>query len=201
MKPNYYVDKVINMVIELEKKFRIKDTGAIFTRLRGIGAEYWSRVNIEDTYYDSKDGTLTKKGMSLRHRSEFSDMFGPPLHANHFLTVKGPKEGDERKEVELGCVPKVEAITGFLHALGFSAIATVQKSRTTWIRMGYNVSVDEVEGLGNFVEIEFIGKEDRPYLMERGQIEDLAFLLLGLDPEDEVKESYLEMTVAKALEE
>ena len=44
-----------------------------------------------------------------------------------------------------------------LLALNFRSIATVDKVRRTWTYQDYEVAIDAVKGLGDFVEIEYIG--------------------------------------------
>lgn len=42
--------------------------------------------------------------------------------------------------------------------LNFQEIVEVDKERTVWIYGNYEIAVDKVKGLGDFVEIEYIGK-------------------------------------------
>lgn len=46
-----------------------------------------------------------------------------------------------------------------LEALNFKSIVTVDKLRKTWTYKDYEIDIDSINGLGDFVEIEYIGKE------------------------------------------
>jgi len=48
-----------------------------------------------------------------------------------------------------------------LDVLNFKSIAKVDKLRKTWIYKDYEVALDSVKGLGDFVEIEYIGKDEK----------------------------------------
>ena len=45
-----------------------------------------------------------------------------------------------------------------LGALNFQLLIKVDKQRKTWVYKEYEIAVDKVKGLGNFVEIEYVGK-------------------------------------------
>jgi len=48
-----------------------------------------------------------------------------------------------------------------LDALNFKSVVKVDKLRKTWIYKDYEVAVDSIKGLGDFVEIEYIGKDEK----------------------------------------
>ncbi len=56
---------------------------------------------------------------------------------------------------------KIEDLPGLrkiLDALNFKSIVKVDKLRKTWAYKDYEIAVDSVKGLGDFVEIEYLGK-------------------------------------------
>lgn len=58
-------------------------------------------------------------------------------------------------------VEDLDQIKKILNVLNFKSIVTVDKLRKIWIYKDYEISVDSVKGLGDFVEIEYIGKEEK----------------------------------------
>lgn len=48
-----------------------------------------------------------------------------------------------------------------LDALNFKSLVKVDKKRKTWEYKDYEIDLDAVKGLGDFVEIEYIGKDER----------------------------------------
>ena len=60
-------------------------------------------------------------------------------------------------ETKVGDLDKVKKI---LEALNFKSLVKVDKVRKTWIWNDYEIDVDSVKGLGDFVEIEYIGRKE-----------------------------------------
>jgi len=57
-------------------------------------------------------------------------------------------------------VEDLDKIKKILEALDFKSLVKVDKLRKTWIYKDYEIDVDSVKELGDFVEIEYIGKEE-----------------------------------------
>ena len=53
----------------------------------------------------------------------------------------------------------MEQLRKILLALNFKSIVTVDKVRNTWTYQDYEIAIDSVKNLGDYVEIEYIGKE------------------------------------------
>ena len=108
------------------------------------------------------------------------------------LTYKGPliEAASKTREERETTVADGDAAAAILDGLGFEPAATVKKDRTFFAVEGYTVSLDRVDGLGAFVEIE----------AEAAASEDVADVRegakpvlrdLGLDPDDQIRTSYL----------
>lgn len=61
-------------------------------------------------------------------------------------------------EVNLKKVIKLKKI---LEVLNFKSLVNVDKIRRVWKYKDYEIAVDSVKGLGDFVEIEYIGREEK----------------------------------------
>ena len=108
------------------------------------------------------------------------------------LTYKGPlvdAESKTRAEHETA-VADGDTAAGILAGLGFEPAAVVEKDRTFFRLDGYTVSLDTVDGLGEFVEVEgeAAGEDDVADVRE-GAADVLRGL--GLDPDDQIRTSYL----------
>ncbi|CEG11584.1 conserved hypothetical protein [groundwater metagenome] len=108
------------------------------------------------------------------------------------MTYKGKRldaEAKTRDEIEIKCG---EEISEILTRLDFKAVANVKKSRTEYLFENLHICVDDVEQLGNFVEIE--GKN----LVDKGKIfEILKFF--GIEKSESITKSYLELLTEKNL--
>lgn len=56
-------------------------------------------------------------------------------------------------------VASILELKKILIVLNFSSIVTVDKVRKTWRYQDYEIAIDDVAGLGNFVEVEYKGDD------------------------------------------
>ena len=97
-----------------------------------------------------------------------------------------------REEIEFALSTDQRTAALLFERLGFRPIATVAKRRVEWRLPGPGgaiVSIDEVEGLGLFCEVE-VAAED--VASGRAAL-DLALRRLGLEDARPIAESYLEL--------
>jgi adenylate cyclase class 2 len=175
---------------EVELKVRA-DHARVREALDARDAERLGRVRQVDTYYDAPHRAFAETDEALRIRRETDGSPGDGV-ATTKLAYKGPlveTESKSREEHET-VVADGEAMAGVLSGLGFEPAATVEKLRE-YFRLGeYTLTLDRVEGLGEFVEIErAVGGEAA---VEAAREEAAALLqALDLDPAEQIRTSYL----------
>ena len=168
-------------------------------RLAELGAEPVDEVTQTDTYYDAPHRDFAETDEALRVRREDPD--GAEAFAE--LTYKGPlveAESKSRREVETA-VEDGDAAGDILDALGFAPAATVRKDRERFALDGFTVTLDSVDGLGEFVEVETETAEDEEALAaaREGAYEILRDL--GLDPDGQIRTSYLGLLLERDSDE
>ena len=137
----------------------------------------------QDIYFSHPDRDFKARDEALRLR----------VDDGLFLTWKGPKLDPPlktREEIEFGLDTDSATATRLLTALGFEQAATVSKTREQWTLQNpcpANICLDNVVGLGWFVEVEVLAQEA---VVGREQIEKVL-LHLGLDQEPFLQTSYL----------
>ena len=67
----------------------------------------------------------------------------------------GTSHHNDEHETAIGNIDQARSI---LEVLGFEPLINVQKKRLSYQYQDYEISIDEVEGLGSFVEIEWKGQ-------------------------------------------
>lgn len=172
---------------EVEVKVRADHEG-VRAALAGIDATRVERVVQEDTYYAAPDRDFAETDEALRIRRERSDG-----ERDARLTYKGPlveSESKTREEFETG-VDDGAAMGDILERLGYDPVATVRKERERYEYGGYEVVLDDVDGLGEFVEIETEASASSLEAERTGAIEIMG--LLDLDPREQLQTSYLEL--------
>jgi len=173
---------------EVEVKLRA-DHGTLRSRLGEIDAESMGTVTQVDTYYDHPVRSFEDTDEALRIRRETDDS-GEQAR----VTYKGPlvdEVSKTRKESETG-VDDGETMATILESVGFTPAATVEKTRERFRCGEYTVTLDTVEGLGEFVEVETEAEEIEP--ARDGAIDLLE--RLELDPDAGIRTSYLGLLLA-----
>lgn len=179
---------------EVEVKLRA-DHGTVESALDAAGAEYVDSVVQEDTYYDAPHRDFAETDEALRIRRERNPEAGDDGSDEEFetakITYKGPlleAESKSREEHET-TVADDEAAKGIFDGLGFEPAAAVRKERAHYRLDGYTVTLDRVDGLGEFVEVETETEDDDIEAAREGARAVLDDL--GLDPTEQIRTSYL----------
>lgn len=170
---------------EVEVKVRA-DHAAVREALDDRSADRLGAVTQVDTYYDAPHRDFAETDEAVRVRREQS---GGDDRA--ILTYKGPlleAESKSREEHET-VVADPESIESILEGMGFEPAATVNKERDRYELEGYAVTLDSVDGLGEFVEVETETSDDDIADARDGVRELLGSL--GLDPAEQIRTSYL----------
>ena len=171
-------------MIEVEVKARAKiDTQE---KIAALGAKPLKVENHHDLYFNSplRDFKVSDEALRIRIKEEGAR-----------LTYKGPKLDRETKS-RLEWTVKIDdplQMEQILRILGFELSAEVCKRRTKYSFEDIVIALDEVEGLGSFLEVEAVG-EDTNWEMQRERV--LSILArLGLD--EPIRSSYLELLEEK----
>lgn len=175
---------------EVEVKVRA-DHGPVRERLQSRDADYLGQVLQVDTYYDHPGRSFPATDEALRIRREEPTDGDPTTR----LTYKGPlvESASKTREEFESSVGDAGALDAILRKLGFEPAPEVSKERERYTDGGYTVTLDTVEGVGTFVEVERRGTEDEVETLRDGARDLLREL--GLDPTDHVRTSYLELVL------
>ncbi len=149
------------MSYEVEIKFPVAEMAAVESRLAVMGVSIEASIEEVDLYFahPARDFASTDEALRIRRKGQLN-----------FLTYKGPKidaTTKTRREIELPLLPgaeSAEAWEDLLAALGFRPVAEVRKSRrkaeVAWQGRRVEASLDRIEGLGSFVELELIAEAE-----------------------------------------
>jgi adenylate cyclase class 2 len=149
------------MKYEVEQKFPVADLPALEARLLALGATVAGPHSEIDHYYahPARDFARTDEALRIRRGDRANS-----------ITYKGPKLDSTtktRREIELVLPPDEEQMAGWesiLAALGFTPVGEVckyrRKAQVAWQGRRIEASLDEVVGLGTFVELELVTESD-----------------------------------------
>jgi adenylate cyclase class 2 len=187
---------------EVEVKIAIRNPKKISQKLSQLCAVRTNTETQVDTYFNHpcRNFESTDEALRLRAREEVS------VHktSEHIpttqleLTYKGPKiDKTTKTRYEMSVsVDDFEAAKSILLQLGFEEVATVKKKREFFSVDNMVVSIDLVEHVGVFLEVEQIVSAEEEIPASRERIMQLLESL-GLDRNDSIRESYLELFLRK----
>ncbi len=139
-------------MIEVEVKARApQDQGALKEKLVKIGAQRVGEEFQEDVYFNAPHRDFAQTDEALRIRKVIRES-----SEKIFITYKGAKMDEvskTRKEIEVG-VEDSRKVADIFQNLSFRPVATVRKNRIIYTQNDLIITLDEVLGVGNFVEIE-----------------------------------------------
>ena len=146
-------------------------------KLEALNPKYLKTVRQVDTYLRHPCRDFRETDEAFRIRDE---------DGNLYVTYKGPRlDGETKTRLEYEH-PVDGDFSRMLEALGFTAAAVVKKTRRLYEHGKYSICIDDVDGLGLYMEIETDDLDHREEIFRMlGQ--------LGLGRKDSITESYLEL--------
>lgn len=150
-----------------------------------------------DLYFNGNDRDYRKTDEALRLRSARVLPDGP---SEIFITYKGPKLDDRsqtRQEIEVG-VTNLEDMKLLLELLGYQTVLTVRKQRQHYRRDSVTACVDQVDGLGNYLELEQLSQSIET---QEETVEQLLSVLdqLNISRDNLTQRSYLELLMISTM--
>lgn len=150
------------MSFEVESKYPLSDTAKFLARAKERGVDWGPPIRQIDRYLRHPSRDFAQTGEAFRLRRSGDEVF---------VTYKGPRQSHAvktRQEIELPLTTepaRFEEYAQLFSILGFEPVAEVAKTRRRARLLAGDAEVelcfDQVDGLGDFVEIEAIADESR----------------------------------------
>ena len=144
--------------LEIEVKARFTDFPSLIRKLTNLGCAFSQSITQQDALFlpqgiQFKDITIQTPVLRIRQEQD----------KNYFTLKKGKKLAKLEKEILVNNAKELKEI---LELLNFHQVLQVIKTRRHCQYKGYTICLDEVEGLGSFVEVEKISAEDPALVQE-----------------------------------
>ncbi|MCQ6253708.1 class IV adenylate cyclase [Methanocaldococcus sp.] len=174
-------------MIEIEIKVKIDNKDEIIEKLKKLGFKFIKKKFQEDIYFNGSNRDFKKTDEALRIRDD---------NGTFFITYKGPKLDNiskTREEIEVKIEDK-EKMRLILKKLGFKEVPPIRKIREIYKRGDIIASIDNVEGLGIFLELEK-SISDSEITKKDEILNELLDLLksLNISKDKIIRKSYLEL--------
>lgn len=177
------------MPIEVEVKYQVDDLEEIEYQLLEWNAKLVEMVIQRDHYFNHPTRDFAKTDEAFRIREEGTEIY---------LTYKGPKFNEKsktRKEIEIK-ITNTELMSEMLDSLGFRKVLVVSKERKNYFLDDIHWSLDLVDSLGSYIELEKIVSTKEEVDSTLTSI-FLAIEKLGLKPKENITKSYMELLLEK----
>lgn len=130
---------------------------------RKFGKADWRTTRVKDTYFESKDHARLSPGTDHRLTSSFrlreKDNSCKLTYKDDRFDTQGTWLYSDEHEVGVSDAGVMKAIA---KALRFRELITIDNKKHLCDIDGYEIALEEVKGLGNFIEIEYKGKKEIP---------------------------------------
>ena len=179
------------MMIEVEVKVSINNIDLCVSEFLDKGFSREAYVEEIDTYYTSefRDFRVTDEALRVR---ESKDLITGKGEA--YITYKGKKLDNvsmSRLEHETK-VGNGAIIKQILESIGFKPVPPVEKVRIELRRGNISACIDDVKGLGGFLELEILVQKEEQREEALTEIER-TLKQLGLEMSNSITQSYLSM--------
>jgi len=146
----------------------------------------------EDVYFDTSENDLFKKGAFIRVRdntycdikynADINDLKHVVCDEHRFDVPLGEKSVNEIRifleKVIDGYVPN-KKIESELDAVGLVPFVSITKNRTVYLTQTVEIVIDDIEGLGSFIEIEARDDSNASAVMNLQKELDLEHIPIG----------------------
>jgi len=171
-------------MIEVEAKFKISDPKPFRLKARHLGKFIGKENKIDDYYTLSSLNKYSKKSLRIREKKEYYE-----VNFKKGLSYTGGVHA--KNEIEF----RVSNISGFLELikdLGFRKWLSKEKiSEVYRIKDNFSIEINNVRGLGWFIEVEYLAKPKEIARARKAVIETAK--KLGLKDKDAVKAGYTKL--------
>lgn len=179
-------------MIEVEIKMPIADLDTIKRKLLKMGFKETAILEERDTYFDNRQGDIRANGEALRVRETKDYLTGESRAQINFKGKKLDTRTMTREELETG-VEDGEICRNILQVIGYApADPEVIKDRTMMQKESITACLDNVRGLGGFLELEILADSEEEKDVALKRIENIL-TRLGYQISDTVRMSYLSM--------
>lgn len=180
---------------EIEVKAALTDKQSFIEALSNLGCELGKEISQDDTVYARTVGSLDEylsnsDFLRLRVQNDGKILFTFKHHSGRIINLdSAPLE----LELEISSRDTMEKM---LALMGYKEAVRIKKLRRKTKYQNWEICVDEVEGLGSFVELEEL-TEENDRVQEVQERMEIFLAKLGVDAESLLKNRYDVMLMQK----
>lgn len=184
------------MNIEVEIKVKINNPEEIKKKVASIGKLVKAINQVDDYYVPVQRDFFANKPQPVEHLRIRTNPGKTVFEYTKTINLKENLDYDcaEEYEAEISNPGEFQKILGFLD---FKKVVTVDKQREYWMCGDVEVALDEVRGLGSFIEVEAKGDFKNNEEAKLACVKFLERLGIGNVEENQVKKGYPSLIMEK----
>jgi len=144
--------------IEIEIQVNIENSKPLMEFLEKNGQFRAEKRQIDEYFSPAHRSFVEVRPIKEWLRLRDSDGKHSINYKNFHFDNDGRSQYCDEYEVKIENLAQMKKI---LEVLNFKSLTKVDKKRKAWEYKDYEIDLDSVEGLGDFVEIEYIGKDEK----------------------------------------
>lgn len=145
--------------MEIEIKVKVENIRPLLTFLEEKGKFKYTHNQIDEYYTPAHRNFVDVNPIEewLRLRNSNGKFF--ITYKKHYYEEDGRSHYADEFE---SAIDNLEQMNNIFKVLNFKYLITVDKNRSSWNYNDYEISLDSVKELGEFVEVEYKGKDANP---------------------------------------
>ena len=144
--------------VEIEIQVQVEHPKKLRTFLKSHAQLIGRKRQVDEYFSPRLDDFLKSRPVNQWLRVRDADGSYSMNYKNWYYDKTGKSHYCDEFETK---IENKESMKKLLLALNFKPIVVVHKTRTLWNYKNYEVTIDKVKGLGDFVEVEYIGKSTK----------------------------------------
>lgn len=166
---------------EIEVKARVTNLKSLLNRADKLGISLGEPVVQEDTTYETALSRENPDWNIFRIRKQGNKI----ILTMKYKASSRSRDNHERETV----IEDAKEVAGMLERVGYSYGVRIRKTRRTAKYNNLEICLDDVDGLGTFVEVEKLANDEADVDAIQSELWNIL-LELGVDSEDRVHKGY-----------
>ena len=144
--------------IEIEIQVKVKNDKPLLDFLHKNGQFQSEKHQVDEYFSPAHKDFLSVRPVKEWLRLRDADGKYSINYKNWHYDDKGKSHYCDEYETE---IEDLDTLKKILDSLNFKSLVIVDKVRRIWVYKDYEIGIDSVKDLGNFIEIEYVGKAEK----------------------------------------
>lgn len=166
---------------EIEVKAKVNDLTLLLEKANDLGIKFGRPIFQDDSTYETKISKTDPAWNIFRIRKQENQI----ILTMKYLASNRSRDNHERESI----IDNDKAVIDMLERVGYKFGVRIMKKRRKAKYQGLEICLDEIEDLGNFIEIEKLADDNADVDLIQSELWEIL-LKMGIKPEDRIHQGY-----------